>query len=47
MTDRKKRRQKIRAGYGQQPWFKFSVMILISGIKAKIRKFKKKIKKSK
>lgn len=39
MTPEKKRqRDRIRAGYGRQPWIKYIAYVLIAGIRMKIRK---------
>ena len=35
--EKKRQRDRIRAGYGQQPWGKFIIRLLIVGIRMKIR----------
>lgn len=43
MTPEKKRqRDRIRAGYGRQPWIKYIAYVLIAGIRMKIRNIIKK-----
>ena len=40
--ERRQQRDRIRAGYGQQPWIKVIAYIAAYGIKRKIRKIFKK-----
>lgn len=42
--EKRRQRDRIRAGYGQQPWFKFTAFILIEGIRWRIRKIFRKEK---
>ena len=45
MTPEKRlQRDRIRAGYGQQPWTKYIAFILITGIRRRIRKIFRKEK---
>lgn len=36
--EKKRQRDRIRAGYGQQPWIKIIAFVMISGIRWRIRK---------
>jgi hypothetical protein len=36
--ERRRQRERIRAGYGQQPWAKVIAYIVIAGLRMKIRK---------
>lgn len=37
-TEKRLQRDRIRAGYGQQPWIKIIAFAMISGIRWRIRK---------